>query len=184
MDFMGAADWVRNHEEKIRRKFRRYLKFSPYEARDYLQEAYLSAFVAVKRSNWKGIPFEAAFWVIFTERMGKMTPNRKYRSSGSQSVPSHLCLIEIGTVVIAQEEMKDIPDIEAIYQKISCYLTIREKRVLCLALGITYEGNLSNYEIAGLLGCKESNVRDAIKKALDRIEELVCLGKINPEEMQ
>lgn len=183
MDLLGAADWVRNNEYRIRRKFRRHLKFSPYEDEDYLQEAYLSAFVAVRRSDWKGIPFEAAFWIIFSEHIGKMTPNHKRGSSGSKSVPSCLCKVEISSTVIALEEMKEMPDIEAIYQKISCYLTSRERSVLSIALGITYEGNMSNYEIAELLGCSESNVRDALKKALGRVENLVRLGIIDPEEI-
>jgi len=151
---------------------------------DYLQEAYEAALIAVNRSNGKGIPFEAVFWVVFQERIGIMTPNPEYTAFGSNSVPSHLCGFEIDSVSIAQVEHSCEPDIGAIFEKVCCFLTRREQRVLCLALGITYEGNLSNYEIAKILKCNESNVRDAINKALGRIRDLVRMGRINPEEFK
>jgi RNA polymerase sigma factor (sigma-70 family) len=183
MDFITAIDWVRNNEDKIRRKIENYRIFSPYEELDYLQEAYLSAFVAVQRSNGKGIPFVSAFWTIFKERIGKMTPNPGNRS-GSNSIPSHLCDFGIESIDVAQGEQLRAPDIEMIFNKVCRYLTTREQRVLCLALGITYEGHLSNYEIAYHLGCRESNVRDALNKAFGRIRDLVRMGRINPEELR
>jgi hypothetical protein len=182
MDFMGAADWVRRNQEKIRRKIKTFRIYSPYEECDYMQEAFVAALVAVERCDGKGIPFEAAFWTVFKEGIGKMTPNPDYVSSGSNSVPSHLCVFEIDSVVIAQAEVKLEPDIEAIYEKVCRFLTRREQRVLYLALGFTYEGFMSNYEIANCLGCRESNVRDALNKALGRISALVRLGRIKPDE--
>lgn len=182
MDFMTAIEWVRSNARRIWRKAENYRIYSPYDNEDYLQEAYLSALVAVNRSAAKGIGFEPAFWTIFKEQLGKMTPHPE-SSSGSSSIPSHLCDIEIETVDILLEERGGEPDIEAIYCKINRYLTKREQQVLCLALGITHEGRLSNYEIAKLLGCRESNVRDAMNKALERVRELVRSGRIVPGEL-
>lgn len=182
MDFMTAIKWVGNNEDRIRRKIETYRIYSPYEDMDYLQEACLSALVAVHRSAGKGIPFEAAFWTIFKERLGKMSPNPG-SSSGSSSIPSHLCDTGIDTIDIPRDEQRHEPDIEAIYFKLNRYLTIREQRVLRLALGITHMGRLSNYEIASHLGCRESNVRDAINKAMGRISDLVRSGRIVPEEL-
>jgi DNA-directed RNA polymerase sigma subunit (sigma70/sigma32) len=112
-----------------------------------------------------------------------MTPNHGYASCGSNSVPSHLCVVDIDTVVIPQKEEENGPDIEVIYNMVYPYLTGREQRMLCLKLGLTYEGALSNYEIARLLGCGESNVRDALNKALKRIRELVRRGIIKPDKI-
>jgi RNA polymerase sigma factor (sigma-70 family) len=182
MDFMTAIEWVKSNAGRIWRKVENYRIYSPYENKDYLQEAYLSALVAVHRSAAKGISFEPAFWTIFREQLGKMTPHPE-SSSGSSSIPSHLCDDEIETVDILLEEQGHEPDIEAIYCKVNRYLTKRERQVLCLALGITHEGRLSNYEIASHLGCRESNVRDALNKALKRVRELVRSGRIVPGDL-
>lgn len=182
MDFMTAIEWVGKNEDRIRRKIETYRIYSPYEDRDFLQEANLSALVAVHRIAGKGIPFEPAFWTIFKERLGKMTPNSE-SNSGSNSIPSHLCDAGIETVDIARSEQSLEPDIETIYFKLNRYLTRREERVLRLALGITHVGRLSNYEIASHLGCRESNVRDALNSALDRVRGLVRTGRIVPEEL-
>ena len=183
MDFVTAIEWVGNNAGRIRRKIENYRIYSPYDSKDYLQEAYLSALVAVHRSAAKGISFEPAFWIIFKEQLGKMTPHPE-SSSGSNSIPSHLCDVAIETVDILLEEQGHEPDIEAIYCKLNRYLTKRERQVLRLALGITHEGRLSNYEIADHLGCRESNVRDAINKAFGRIRDLVRTGRINLEVLR
>jgi DNA-binding CsgD family transcriptional regulator len=183
MDFMGAVDWVDRNRRKIIRQFRIFRIYSPFEEHDYMQETFVAAFVAVQRSKRKGIPFQAAFWTIFQERIVTMTPNPGYASCGSNSVPSHLCVVDIDTVVIPQKEEENGPDIEVIYNMVYPYLTGREQRMLCLKLGLTYEGALSNYEIARLLGCGESNVRDALNKALKRIRDLVRRGIIKPDKI-
>jgi DNA-binding CsgD family transcriptional regulator len=182
MDFMTAIEWVGKSGKRIRRKIKTYRIYAPYEDKDFLQEAYLSALLAVHRSAGKGIAFEAAFWTIFTERLGKMTPNSE-SNSGSNSIPSHLCDTEIESIDIAWSEPCLEPDIEAIYFKLNRYLTRREQLVLRLALGITHVGRLSNYEIASHLGCRESNVRDALNRALDRVRDLVRSGRVVPEEL-
>lgn len=180
MDFMGAADWVGRNRRRIRKKIKVFRIYSPFDEGDYMQEAFEAALHAVLRGRVKKIPFEALFWRIFQEQIGIMTPNSG--SSGSKSVPSHLCEVDIDTVVIPQVEEESGTDIEEIYNRIHPYLTCREQRVLSLKLGLTYEGALSNYEIARILGCGESNVRDALDKALRRVNGLVMRGKISPDK--
>ncbi len=138
----------------------------------------MAAFKAVLCGRKKLCPFEALFWNIFQKQIWKMTPNPG--TSGSNSVPSHLCDVDLDAVDLPLEEKEETTDIEEIYDRISPYLTARERQVLSLKLGLTYEGALSNYEIASLLGCSEFNVRNTLNTALMRIKELVRAGKIKP----
>lgn len=180
MDIIGAADWVGRNRSKIRRKIEPFRLYSPYEERDYMQEAFVAAICAVLRGRRVKRPFEALFWTIYSERIGMMTPNPE--GYGSSSVPSNLCTVDIETVVIPHAPDEVGCDIEAIYDLVHPFLTYREQRMLCLKLGLTYEGNLSNYEIGRILGCGESNVRDALNKAMKRITKLVELGRIRPDK--
>lgn len=184
MDFIEAVDWVNGNLQRFRRRIAVCSIYSPFEERDYLQETHIAAFVAAKRSGSNGIRFESAFWNLFRELTAKMTPNPRKGSSGSKSVPSNLCVTDVDPVVIPLPEERHEPDIEGIYEKVCGYLTKREQRVLCLALGMTYEGALSNYEIAECLGCRESNVRDTLNRALKRIRELVRQGRIKPDDFR
>ena len=179
MDFMGAVDWVGKNRKKIRGKIEVIRIYSPYDEEEYTQEAFVAAFNAVLCGRKKVSPFEALFWKIFQEQIWKMTPNPG--ANGSNSVPSNLCDVDIDTVDFPQEEKDEGTDIEEIFDRISPYLTARERRVFSLKLGLTYEGALSNYEIASLLGCSEFNVRNALNTALKRIRELVKAGKIKPD---
>ena len=183
MEFIEAVDWVNRNGKLIRRKIEIFRTYSPFEERDYLQETYSVAFVAVGRSCEKCIPFEAAFWTLFKQFMAEMTPNFLNASAGSNSVPSNLCVVELDSIDIPGPEASCEPDIEQIYLAVCGFLTRREQQVLSLALGITQKGRMSNYEIAKHLGCRESNVRDALNKALERIRTLVKVGKIKPAEL-
>jgi len=69
MDFFKAIEWVQNNEPTIRSKIWQYRKFTPYEVSDFLQEAYEAALVATLLSQEKDIPFEAAFWTTFRNRI-------------------------------------------------------------------------------------------------------------------
>jgi len=178
MDFMEAVDWVGKNRKKIRGKIEVIRIYSPYDEEEYTQEAFEAALKAVLCGRIKLSPFEALFWKMFQKQIWIMTPNQG--TSGSNSVPSHLCDVDIDTVDFPQEEKEDGTDIEEIYDRISPFLTAREQRVLSLKLGLTYEGALSNYEIASFLGCSEFNVRDSLNTALKRIKELVKAGKIKP----
>jgi DNA-directed RNA polymerase sigma subunit (sigma70/sigma32) len=95
-------------------------------------------------------------------------------------LPSSLCLVDIECIDIPREDEEEVDVIEELFETVRPFLTRREERMLSLKLGLTYEGALTNLEIAGLLGCCESNVRDALKKALRRIDDLVTRGRIRP----
>lgn len=179
MDFTKAVEWVDENEESIKNLIARFCKFSPYEEHDFMQDAYESALVAVLRSESKRIIFEAAFWQIFRNRITAVTPNASRH--GSNSVPAHLCTVDFDLASIPQVEKLPGPDIEAVFNAIYRHMTEREQRVLSLALGVTDEGALSNYEIAERLDCTVVNVRDAQVKAMNRIRRLVENGRINPK---
>jgi hypothetical protein len=185
MDFLKAAEWVRENEKVIKGKIAKYRIFSPYEECDYMQEAFEAAMIAVTKSREKGIRFEAAFWKTFRHQIGVITPCPDIKTHGSNSVPSHLCSVDIDSVSLkAGRKRRRRPDIETIYCSICHLLTEKERQVLYLWLGIGIEGELSNYEIAERLGCVVSNVRDIQERAMGRIRKLVGEGVIDPRRLR
>jgi len=184
MDFQQALAWVKGNEAVIKGYITKYRNFSPYEERDYMQEAYESAFIAASRCGEKKIKFEAAFWKIFRCQISVITPAPDILTHGSNSIPSHFCSDDLSSVAEnrSQARQKE-PDIEAIFQSVRHHLTEKEQQVLYWALGIGMEGQMSNYEIADRLGCVVSNVRDILSRALDRIKTLVEKGNIDPKRL-
>jgi RNA polymerase sigma factor (sigma-70 family) len=186
MDFLMAVEWVRNNEAVIKGNIVKYRNFSPYEECDYMQEAFEAAMIATMRAKAKKISFEAAFWTIFRRQVGIFTPNPDDKSNGSNSVPSHLCSVDIDTVSLRQKpkRRRRNPNIEAIFREVSHFLTEKEQQILYLALGISDEGRLSNYEIAERLGCSAANVRDILGRANKRLKGLVTKGTIDPNRLR
>ena len=185
MDFHHAAAWVKENEAIIKGYISKYRKYSPYEERDFMQDAFEAAMIAAVRSEKKNIRFEAAFWTIFRGQISVTTPCPDMLTHGSNSIPSHLCTDDLTWIVgnRAKAKLKE-PDIEAIYDSIYHLLTQKEQQVLYLSLGIGEEGKLSNYEIAERLGCVVSNVRDVINRALERIKTHVRNGTIDPKRFK
>ncbi len=177
MDFQNAAEWVTNNEATIKGYVHKYRNFSPYEESDFMQEAYESAMIAIVRSQEKGIPFESAFWVIFRNQINEIIPHTGY-TKGSNSVPSHLCTGNEKVLTRIQARHQRQPDIEGLYNYVCQVLTEKERTVLSLSLGLGDEGRLSLKEIAQHLGCVESNVRDTLKRGLNRIHDKVTSGAI------
>jgi len=184
MDFQQAAAWVKDHESVIKGYIAKYRFFSPYEERDYMQEARMAAMVAVMRCEQKDLQFVPTFWKVFRNQISVITPSPEIHTHGSNSIPSHLCSDDLTLIsgMRAKSKSKQ-PDTEAIYNSICHHLTEKERQVLFLALGIGMEGSLSNYEIAERLGCVVSNVRDIIKRAMVRIRTLVGDGVIDPKRL-
>ena len=170
MDFTGACDWVGMNRKSIRRRFRIFRLYASFDELDCLQEAFKVALGAVLDSRSKKVPFEASFWETCEEQI----------ASVRKMLPSSLCLVDIECIDIPREDEEEAGDIEELFETVRPFLTRREERMLSLKLGLTYEGALTNLEIAELLGCCESNVRDALKKALKRIDDLVRRGRIRP----
>jgi RNA polymerase sigma factor (sigma-70 family) len=183
MDFVMATQWVKDNEAVIKNKIRQYRKFTPYEMSDFFQEAHEAALVAVLRSQEKAIPFEAAFWTIFRNKISVLTPNPD-SPHGSNSIPSHLCSVEYDSNEQSSPDDRDGPDIEAIFEAISNHLTEREKQTLSLSLGMAEEGKLSTYEIAELFGCSDFNVRETLRRAFKRIKRLAENGTIAVDRMR
>ena len=180
MDFQQATAWVSEHETAIKGYIAKYRNFSPYEECDYMQEAFESAIIAALRSREKNLIFEAVFWKVFRSQISVITPSPDILTHGSNSIPSNLCSDDLAAISgKATKRRQKEPDTEALYNSISHLLTEKERQVLFLALGIGMEGSLSNYEIAERLGCVVSNVRDIIKRALERIKTHVGNGTID-----
>jgi hypothetical protein len=185
MNFFEAAEWVRANETAIKGKIARFRQFSPYEECDYMQEAFEAAMIAATMSRERGVNFKAAFWKLFRNQIGVVTPCPEIKTHGSNSVPSHVCTVDFNlTLLRDRKRSRRTPDIERIYRSISHLLTEKEQQVLYLALGIADEGALSNYEIAKRLGCVVSNVRDTLERAMGRIRKLVGEGAIDPRYLR
>lgn len=182
MDFQQAMAWVSQHESAIKGYIAKYRNFSPYEERDYMQEAFEAAMIAAIRSREKNLVFEAVFWKVFRSQISVITPSPNILTHGSNSIPSNFCSDDLSAISgKATKRRQKEPDTEAVYNSISHLLTEKERQVLYLSLGIGMEGKLSNYEIADLLGCVPSNIRDIHKRAFQRIEQLVKKGIIDPK---
>jgi RNA polymerase sigma factor (sigma-70 family) len=186
MDFLMAVEWVKNNEAVIKGNIFKYRNFSPYEECDYMQEAFEAAMIATMRFKAKEISFEAAFWKIFRRQVSLITPNPDDVSNGSNSVPSHLCSVDLDSISMKQRTKRRIkkPDIEAIYHAVRHFLTEKEQQILHMSLGISDEGRLSNYEIAERLGCSVANVRDILGRANKRLKGLVMKGTIDPHRLR
>ena len=184
MDFLEAAEWVRNNEAIIRSKISKYRRFSPYEESDYMQEAFEAAMIAATKCKTKNIAFAAAFWVTFRNQISVVTPNSS-RTHGSNSVPSTRCSVDVDTITVkAKRRRERRPNIEAIYRSVSTFLTKKEQEILYMSLGISDEGALSNKEIARRLGCSDMNVRDTLDRAFRRIKRLIDEGTIDPKSLK
>lgn len=182
MDFQQAVVWVKENEAVIKGYIAKYRNFSPYEKRDYMQEAYESAMIAALRSREKNLIFEAVFWKVFRSQISVITPSPDILTHGSNSIPSNFCSDDLTAISgTAMKRRQKEPNTEAVYNSISHLLTKKERQVLYLSLGIGMEGKLSNYEIADRLGCVVSNVRDILNRALARIKYLVEKGSIDPK---
>jgi len=186
MDYLAAVEWVRKNKTIIKGKIVKYRKFSPYEECDHMQEAFEAAMIATLRVKTKGISFEAAFWKIFRRQISLFTPNPDDSSNGSNSVPSHLCSVDLDSISMKQRTKRRSkkPDIEAIYHAVSHFLTEKEQQILYMSLGISDEGRLSNYEIAERLGCSAANVRDILDRAYRRLKRQVMKGTIDPRRLR
>ena len=184
MDFSEAIDWVRKNEGLIKKNLGKYYMYSPYEEDDYMQDAFESAMVAVLKCQGKQISFESAFWQNFRKNLSLVTPNMNTSRYGSNSVPSFLCLEDVDIAAIAQREVTQELDLEAIFKKIRRHLTHRERAVIALALGFTEKGMLTSYEIAKCLRCSPANAREAFCKAIERIKRLVGEGAIDPSRLR
>ncbi len=186
MDHFAAVEWVKNNEAVIKGNIVKYRNFSPYEECDYMQEAFEAAIIATQRVKTKDISFEAAFWKIFRRQISLFTPNPNDRSNGSNSIPSHLCSVDLDSISMKRRTRKKrkAPNVESIYNAVSHLLTEKEQQILYLALGIADEGKLSNYEIAERFGCSVANIRDILGRANRRLKGLVMKGTIDPSRLR
>lgn len=87
-----ALDHVRTHKQIIESFARKFIPYSPYARRDFIQEAYPAAFNALVRSLVRGVPeqFERYFWMELRKQYCRMATEPAYKDllgSGSNGKP-------------------------------------------------------------------------------------------------
>lgn len=70
-----AVQWVAKNARKIKGRAAKFLRYSPYDMEDFLQQAYVTALAAVDISLTRDVPFEACFWVLFSAESRMMASN-------------------------------------------------------------------------------------------------------------
>lgn len=167
-----AVRWVDENRGLIVLRAKKLLPFSPYGRKDFVQDAYEAAIMAARVAKKKDIPFKGCFWTIFNRLTGNVVPNPlSPRHSGSTSPPSTVCdgMERMSSVLCATEDEKPWHDVDRLYLAVCEYLSETEKKVWRRALGITDKGRMSTYEIAEELGCSAANVRETIRRVVDRL---------------
>jgi DNA-directed RNA polymerase specialized sigma24 family protein len=76
----SAVQWVHRNLRKIRGRAAIFLRYSPYDMEDFIQQAYATALTAVNVSMSRNVPFEACFWILFTAESRKMASNPATRN--------------------------------------------------------------------------------------------------------
>ncbi len=75
-----AVQWVDRNVKKIKGRAAKFLRYSPYDMEDFLQQAYATALVAVDISQAREVPFEACFWILFSAESRMMASNPATRN--------------------------------------------------------------------------------------------------------
>jgi len=75
-----AVQWVDGNVRKIRGRAAMFLRYSPYDMEDFIQQAYATALTAADVSITRNVPFEACFWTLFTADSREMASNPATRN--------------------------------------------------------------------------------------------------------
>ena len=67
-----AIQWVEKNVKKIKGRAVKFLRYSPYDMEDFIQQAYVAALSAADVAQRRGIAFEACFWILFSAESRKM----------------------------------------------------------------------------------------------------------------
>jgi len=70
-----VVQWVDGNIRKVKGRAAKFLRYSPYDMEDFIQQAYATALTAVEVSMIQDIPFEACFWILFTAESRMMASN-------------------------------------------------------------------------------------------------------------
>lgn len=86
---------MNNNRKKITKYSGKYLPFSPYSPEDFIQQAYISAFEAIKESTKKkDVKFESCFWVRFKSDCCDMATNPSKMDVVPESEDKSPCVFE------------------------------------------------------------------------------------------
>jgi len=174
-----AVAWVGKNAGMIRGRTRKFLPFVPYDREDFMQDAYEAALLAARVAAKTDLPFVPCFWVTLKNRISEVTPYPdSKRHAGSASPPVTLC----ATADFFEWE-EDAPermgliDLDLLFEKVSDHLTVVERRILSLALGLE-GGRMGIKEVARELNCTPANVRQALNRSYRRLARLVEAGDL------
>jgi RNA polymerase sigma factor (sigma-70 family) len=177
-----AVTWVNRNKGMIIAETKKYQLFTPYDRKDFVQDAYEAAIVAAVLANRKGLAFEGCFWRIFQRNVSNLVPNPDARGhAGSNSPGVHLCvdvdLLE-NVLPCPEEPTGSEIDPSRLFLAVCDHLSANEKQVWKRALGVTAKGRMSQYEIAEELGCSVANVRQTVQRVIKRLSALTRAGTL------
>lgn len=181
MEANDGTKWVIQNSAKITGYASRLQKNAPYEAKDYMQEAYIASLKAYKRvPDTSNELFRRTFWGIFKQAIIEIVPKpdmtdskRRVRSNESMSIPSYACVSDDNVLHSIQETKEHEVDFcKFFFMWVRPALSDQESIVFHLRFGLGTEGVLPENEIAEKIGVSRRRVRTLLKNSIYKIAKL------------
>lgn len=186
-----ALSWVAMHTGRIAWRARKFIPYSPYTKDDFIQQSYIAAYGAIKKSMKRGEPerFESYFWVELKSQYSRMAtdPSKRtilggdaslspcireeYREDGNNEKPATRQSTKIHTPqkLIETENIEDEVVRNSSIRKALSVMTIRQRQVWEFLLG--YHGQIpTTREIGRRIGITRQRVEKLRDKGLRRVE--------------
>ena len=174
---LDAVAWVKQNQKSIAKKTRYYTLYAPYDPEDYLQDAYVAAFIATDISLKKKLPFAACFWTTYRDLVSMTTPMPTSDSASKSPGPSKCDDIADFEISIAKDLASQV-DIDQLFFLIKDHLTATQIEILSLMLGIEQNGRYGIRETARHLRCSTTNVVQVFCQGVNRIKKLIDNGEL------
>lgn len=174
---IDAVAWVKKNQKSIAKKARFYSHYAPYDLEDYLQDAYVAAFIATDISLEKKLPFAACFWTTYRDLVSMTTPMPTSDRSSKSPGPSMCINIDYFEISIAKDLAFQV-DIDHLFFLIKDHLTATQMEILGLMLGIEQNGRYGIRETARHLRCSTTNVVQVFYQGVNRIKKLIDKGEL------
>lgn len=174
-----AIAWVDSYRCLVDERIRKFMTNSPYEMKDYLQDAYEAALLAAAVSNRKGLSFSSVFWLTFKRNALRVSPciDAKKDSNVSTSVCDCQGYCDDvyyggeGYLPSPEEPLLNMIETEEAEEEILSHLFDRlmpvEKKVLTCICGLHGE-RMSYAETALFLGMSEGAVSQTFRRILKK----------------